>query len=134
MACTKRRRSRGWCAIFGEARKLFARARRRRRDRSHGRNSAGKFQGTGRDRRLRDQSSETIRWAWINTDELWSGRGFVGKLGRQRRRARFGASIDWRSAAAVALWNGGAKEEIFAARGGRRDFRVRVDRNACRFR
>src|SRR6266478_6637062 len=48
-----------------QTRNVFARPRRSGRDRSHGRNSAGKFQGTRGDRRVWNQGAEEIWRTWF---------------------------------------------------------------------
>ena len=121
-------------AFLQSSRSYLRRQRRRRRDRSHRRNSAEEYRRPLRDGRVRHQNPEAIRRAWFVAGELWPRRDVARQLGREPDRARFRASIDRRSATAVAFRHGGTKEKISAARRAQGNLRLRAHGIARRLR
>src|SRR5213080_500254 len=59
--------------------------------------------------------------------QLWTRRSIAWQLGWKCGRARFRASINRCRAAVALVWDRRAETKIFAARRGRRDFRLRAD-------
>ncbi len=104
------------------------------RHRHHGRVPAARGPGPHQARRLRHEDPQGLRWPGLHQPRVPARDGAGGLGGRQPLGPALRAPVDRRAAAAQALRQRHAAQEVPAALRRRRDLRLRTDRGQRRLR